>query len=386
MNNNVLDEISQVLTNGGYENGVIEVMRLILNNTMEIERAEHLKANPYERTQHREGYASGFKDKSIATRYGQIPLRIPQTRYANFYPSCIEKGNRMERSLKAALAEMYVMGVSTGKVTKITEELCGLEISSSQVSRLTKELDPVFEQWRERPLGSFTYLVIDARYEKVRYGGTVKDLAVFWAIGITKEGRREVLGVTVSLSEAEVHWRTFFKSLVKRGLHGVEYIVSDDHSGLKSAIKSVFPGVVWQRCQLHLSQNAANHVSKNDNKKQVGLDIRNILQASDLNIAKQLLASFVEKYAKTEPALTAWAEENIPEGFNVFHLPEELRKKMRTSNMIERQNQEIKRRTRVVRIFPNENSCLRLVSAVLMEIHEEWISGPNYFSLASLES
>ena len=239
---------------------------------------------------------------------------------------------------------------------------------------------------RERPLGSFSHLVVDARYEKVRYGGVVQSLAVFWAIGITKDGRREVLGVTVSLSEAEVHWRTFFKSLVLRGLHGVEYIVSDDHLGLKSAIKAIFPGVVWQRCQFHLSQNAANHVSKKDNKKQVGFDIRNILQAPNLNIAKQLLTIFVEKYTKTEPALTAWAEENIPEGFNVFYLPEELRKKMRTSNMIERQNQEIKRRTRVVRIFPNENSCLRLVSAVLMEIHEEWISGPPYFSLASLES
>lgn len=386
MNNNVLDDINKVLICNGYENGVIEAMRLILNNTMEIERAEHLKAKPYERTDDREGYSSGFKNKTLNTRIGAISLKIPQTRNTDFYPNSIEKGTRTERALKASLAEMYIEGVSTRKITKITEKLCGFEVSSTQVSRVTKELDSIIKQWRERPLGAFAYLIVDARYEKVRYGGAVQDLAVIWAIGVTKQGYREVLGVTVSLSEAEIHWRNFLQNLVKRGLHGVEYIVSDNHVGLKKARKAVFNGVLWQRCQFHLARNAANHVSKKDNKKHVSIDIRNILQAPNLKIAKELLGEFIENYSKAEPALTSWVEENIPEGLSVFQLPEGIRKKFRTSNMIERQNEEIKRRTRVIRIFPNEASCLRLVASILMETHEEWISGQAYFSPSCLES
>jgi len=379
MNNNVLEEISEVLIAKGFSGGVINAIQILLNETMKIERQAYLNASPYERTEDRVSQGNGYKNKTLTTRVGKIELDVPQTRDGNFYPASIEKGIRSERALKIALAEMYIQGVSTNKVKKVTEALCGFEVSSMQVSNATKLLDEELEKWRERPLGQYVYLIPDARYEKVRYGGVVQDLAVIWAIGITPDGKREVLGVSVSLSEAEVHWREFFTSLVKRGLHGVEYIVSDDHLGLKAARKAVFPGAIWNRCHFHLAQNAQNHVSKKSNKELVARDIRTILEAPTLEMAQQALAQFVDKYQEEEPKLAKWAEENIPEGFNAYKVGPDNYKKLRTSNMIERFNREINRRTKVVGIFPNDASCLRLVTAVLVEIHDTWLTQKSYF-------
>ncbi len=233
-------------------------------------------------------------------------------------------------------------------------------------------------------MDSFAYIIFDARYENVRYAGSVKKLAVIWAIGVTSDGKREVLGISVSLSEAEVHWRNFMKSLTARGLSGVKYIVSDDHNGLTSALQTVFPGVLWNRCHTHLARNAQSYVSRKVNKANVASDIRDILQAPDRHTAKYLLDRFSKLWQEKEPKLVEWAEINIPEGFNVFCLPRNIRKKFRTSNLIERMNQELKRRSRVVRIFPNEAACLRLLSAVTLEIHEDWSTGRRYFSDDSL--
>jgi len=373
LQNNTLEEISQVLINNGCENALPKVMETLLNKAMIMERENHINAKPYERNEERVDFSNGFKAKNFNTRIGALNLRIPQTRQSGFYPSCLEKGKRSERSLILAMAEMYVQGVSNRKVTKVLEEMCGLEVSSSQVSRAAKSLDEQLEKFRNRRLCSFSYLIADARYEKIRYGGEIKDLAIIWAIGVTEDGFREVVGMAVSLSEAEVHWREFFKSLVERGLHGVKYIVSDDHIGLKNARKSVFPNVIWNRCHTHLARNAQSYVSKKNNKDLVASDIRNILQASDLNTANFLLGNFYEKWQKLEPKLVDWAEPNLTEGFAVFSLPQNIRKHLRTSNLIERMNQELKRRSRVVRIFPNENSCLRLLSALALELHESWI-------------
>jgi putative transposase len=305
-------------------------------------------------------------------------LAVPQVRGAKFYPRALERGSRSEKALRLALAEMYVQGVSTSKVTKITEELCGCEISSSDVSRATALLDEDLKRWRERPLGQVKYLILDARYEKVRHGASVVDCSVLIAIGVDAEGRRSVLGVSVSLSEAEVHWREFFKSLIERGLYGVELITSDAHAGLKEARKACFPGVPWQRCRFHLMRNALAHVPREEMKPEVMDDLRSVLDSANEQTASEQLGRVVRKYQKSAPKLAQWMEENVPESFAVFCLPPAHRVRLRTTNMLERINRELKRRTRVATLFPNEASLLRLVTAVLMELSEEWETGKRY--------
>ena len=286
----------------------------------------------------------------------------------------IEKGCRSERALKCAIAEMYVQGVSTRRVTEITKKMCGLEISSTQISRITKILDEEVNQFKERKLSQIPYLIVDARYEKVRVSGCVRDCAVLVAVGVNPEGKREILGFSVSLSEAEIHWREFLQSLVERGLSGVEYIVSDDHQGLKKARKAVFPSVIWQRCQFHYQQNVVHHVPKVALRKEIASAIRAIFNASDRDDAEAKKQKFIDKYYKQAPALTKWVELTIDECLNVFCLPESFRIKLRTSNSLENLNREIRRRTQIAAIFPNTEACQRLVGAVLVEIHEDWIS------------
>jgi putative transposase len=372
-NDNSLQDILELLTNSGLD-GATEALRMLLNAAMVLEREKYLGAAQYERSTQRRGYANGFKNKTVQTRSGALTVDVPQARDGNFYPSSLEKGIRSERALKNALAEMYVQGVSTRKVSAITEELCGFEISSSQVSRIAKELDVALTAWRQRPLGLCPYVYLDARYEKVRHGGVVVDCAVFVAIGVSENGTREVIGVSVELSEAEIHWRGFLKSLQERGLHGVQLIISDDHAGLGAARQATFPGVAWQRCQCHLQRNAASYVPKKEMRGAVAGDLRNVFDAPDRAEAERLLDKAVKSYEKTAPKLAGWLVENVSEGLTVFAYPKKHRRRIRTSNMVERLNQEIRRRTRVVRIFPNVASCLRLVSAVLMEISEDWAS------------
>ena len=276
---------------------------------------------------------------------------------------------------------MYVQGVSTRKVAKITEELCGFEISSTQVSRATAMLDEQLIAWRERPLGSFPYVILDARYEQVRHGGRGREGAVGIALGVYPAGKRQILGCSVSLSEAEPHWREFLSGLKDRGLHGIEYFVSDAHEGLKAARKAVFPSVPWQRCQFHLQQNAQRYVPRQSLKKKVAADIRAIFNAPDESEAKRLLDHFIQRYHAAAPKLASWAETALPEGFTVFDLPDQHRKRLRTTNVLERVNKEIKRRTRVATLFPNETSCLRLVTAVVMEISDEWETGRIYLTM-----
>lgn len=273
---------------------------------------------------------------------------------------------------------MYVQGVSTRKVTKIVEELCGCEVSSSDVSRAAALLDEELEQWRNQPIGEIKYLIVDARYEKLRQHGCIVDCAVFVAIGVDTEGRRRVLGVSVSQSEAEVHWREFFKSLIERGLHGLELIVSDAHGGIAEARKACLAGVPWQRCQFHLMKNAFQYVPKQMDSGQVSEDIKSVFDAADSDAAQAQLERVVRKYQQSAPKLATWMEENLPEGFAVFRLPPAHRKRLRTSNALERLNRELKRRTRVASVFPNEASLLRLITAVLVEQSEEWEAGKRY--------
>ena len=358
------------------------VLEKLFNLAMEMERSEFLGAGPYQRTEERRDHANGFKDKTVATRVGRLKLKIPQVRNLSFYPKSLERGCRSEKALKLAIAEMYVKGVSTRKVSKITEQLCGTEISATQVSRIAKLLDTELEQFRERELEEYRVVYLDAHYEKVRVNGTVQDLAILKALGVNRWGKREVLGVSATLSEAEVHWREFLQALQKRGLQGVELVVSDDHVGLRAARRAVFPSVPWQRCQFHLGQNAQAHAHKRTQGREIGQAIRDIFNSPSLADAEAMVTRVAERFQKENPKWVKWLEENIQEGFTVYRFARSTHRKIRTINVLERVNEEIRRRTRVVGIFPNEDSVLRLTSAVLAEIHEEWLTGRQYLNLA----
>lgn len=353
----------------------------LLEIAMNVEREHALGAAPYQRTSERVGYANGYKPKTIDTRAGSITVQVPKARGVEFYPSALERGVRSERALKAAIAEMYVKGISTRKVTSVVKELCGLEISSSQVSRAASLLDEELEAWRRRPIGLVSYLILDARYEKVRHGGSVINCAILTAIGVLPSGQRTILGTSCSLSEAEVHWRDFLESLIERGMRGVTLVVSDDHAGIRAAREALFPGVPWQRCQFHLAQNAMAYVPKVGMRREVAEDIRAIFNASDRHDAEQRLATAVRKYQPTAPKLATWMETALPEGLTVFSLPADHRRRLRTTNCLERIHREIKRRTRVASLFPNEASVERLVSAILCEIDEEWATGRIYLTM-----
>ena len=380
---NRIAAVLELLTEQGFE-GMSSAIELLLNEAMKLERSEYLGAGPYERTDDRRGYSNGYKAKHVKSRLGELDLEMPQVRGVEaFYPKALERGERSERALKLAVAEMYVQGVSTRKVTAITKQLCGLEISSSQVSRVAKLLDEELEAWRTRELGEYRYLLLDARYEKVRHGGRIVSCALLYAVGIDLEGKRSVLGVSVSLSEAEVHWRALLKDLVERGLHGVRMVTSDDHAGIKAALAATFSGVAWQRCQFHLQQNAGAYVPRIDQRKAVARDVRAIFDAPDEVEAKRLLSKAATTWRKPAPRLATWMEDNLPEGFTVFSLPPAHRRRLRTSNLLERLSREIKRRTRVATLFPNEASLLRLASAVLSEVSEEWETGRVYLRMES---
>jgi len=373
----LLEDVIQMLAANG-DNKFSRVIEKVVNEAMKLERAKVLNAEPYERTEGRAGYANGFKDKTLALATGKVLLKIPQVRGLEFYPSCIEKGIRSERALKLAIAEMYVKGVSTRRVSDIVEILCGTEVSSSQVSRLGKELDKEVSAWRARPLGQIQYLVVDATYESVREDSSVVKQALLVAIGVDYNGNRHILDTAVAGSEAEINWRNFLEGLIRRGMHGLQMITSDDHAGLRAAIDAVFPGILWQRCQFHLQQNARAYVSRKDDVPVVANDIRKVFNAPDRENAERYLKQLVDKYQKTHPRLAAWADENIREGLSVFSIPQNHRRKMRTSNLAERQMKEINRRTKVVGVFPNADSLLRLAASMLIEQNDQWQSEKRY--------
>jgi putative transposase len=377
VNSSELNTAVEMILNEGVE-GLSKAFEVLYNEAMKIERSRYLQAEPYQRTEERVDYANGYKPKQLNSRLGKLALLIPQVRSGQFYPSLLDKGSRSERALKLAVAEMYIKGVSTRKVTEVMEVLCGFEVSSQDVSRATELLEEQLATWRNRPLGYYRYLFLDARYEKVRMDNLVRDCAVLIAVGVNGQGQRDVVGISVSLSEHEVHWRAFLQSLQQRGLHGAELIISDAHAGLKEARKTLFPGVPWQRCQFHLQQNAQGYVPKKSLKAQVAFDIRAIFNAPNLTEAERLLTLTVKKYQQSAPALAQWMETNLPEGFSVFHFPNNHWRKLRTTNPLERVNREIKRRTQVVSIFPNTQSCERLITALLIEMTEGWMTDPTY--------
>jgi transposase-like protein len=365
--------MEQLIENGSEE--MAAVFAGLFNLAMRIERERFLGAGHYERTPERCGYANGTRPKKLDTPAGTVRVEVPKTagHEAPFYPQALERGRRSCRAVMLAVAEMYIKGVSTRDAEAVMRQF-GLEsLSSTQVSRAAALLDEELEAWRTRPLGEIKYLIVDARYEKLREGGVVRDAAVLSAIGIGPDQRRRVLGVSCALSEAEVHWRAFLESLVARGLRGVSYIVSDDHPGLGAARKAVLGGATWQRCQFHLAQNAIHHAPNITIRKAIGKELRRVWNARDGKAAEAELRQLVAAYREPAPRLAAWLETAVPEGLAVFSLPERHHKRMRTSNPMERSiQQEIKRRTVKVRVFPNQASLERLVTAILVEIDEKW--------------
>lgn len=381
-------ELLEYIIEHGGEVASARIQETLLNEAMLLEREQHLGAGRYERSPERVGYANGFKPRQLNSRVGSLNLRIPQTRDSNFFPKVLERGCRSERAFLAAICQMYIQGVSTRKVTDILEALCGFEITSQQVSNTVKAIDEEIKTWRGRALGPTPILFLDAEYEKVRHDGNVQNLAVLTAAGVDEDGNRRILGVSVSTGEAEVNWREFLEGLTERGLCGVRLIVSDAHSGLKKATARSFPGVPWNRCQFHLQQNLMSKVTSLDKRKLVASEVRSILKAPDIKQAEENLFKVVKKYRGKDDLLADWIEENVPEGLSVLRLgwPDHHQRRLRTNNMLERIYKEVRRRTKVVSIFPNAASLLRLVSAIFMEIDEDWQSQKVYLDMSDLLS
>jgi putative transposase len=357
----------------GGEDFLRELVQRTVQQVLESEMTRFLGAGTYERNGERRGWRNGYKPRTLKTRVGELELMVPKDRDGEFQTEWFERYPRSEKALVLAMLQMDVEGVSTRKVSAITEALCGLEVSKSQVSSLTAKLDAEIAEWRMRPLTlSYPYLVVDARYEKVRPGGAVVSQGVLVATGIDERGYREVLGAWVAESESEASWGEVFAELRQRGLRGVRYVVSDDHAGMVKAIGRHFQGAVWQRCQVHFVRNALSLCGVQQ-RPLVLSRMRSVTEAPTRETAQNALALAVAELEKKAPKTALLLEEHGEEILGVDALPEAHRKRMRTTHMLERQNQELKRRTRVVRVFPNGQSCLRLVSALLMETSQEWM-------------
>lgn len=363
-----------------------QIVERVLQQLLEAQITEHIGAAPYERTDQRKGYRNGYKERTLKTRVGTLELMVPQDRDGTFSTSLFAHYQRNEKALVLSLMEMYVEGVSTRKVKEVTEELCGTSFSKSMVSRLSGDLDAELETWRTRPLdeASYPYLFVDARYEKVRAGSRIISEGVLVVSGVRDDGFREILAVDVADVESETTYQDLFRPLKERGLSGVELVTSDDHAGLKAAIARHFHGASHQRCQVHFSRNLMERVSF-DKRKELAADLRTVFDAPERSMAMTLAEGIADKWRESYPKVAEHLEEHIEECLSCLAFPESHRRRIRSTNGLERVNQEIRRRSRVVRIFPNRGSCLRLVSAVVAEISEEWVTGKRYLNMAELE-
>ena len=361
------------------------LIREVLQQVMEAEMEDLVGAEKSERTPNRSGYRSGYYGRTLVTRVGKLELRVPQDRQGRFRTEIFERYQRSEKALVSALTEMYVQGVSTRKVKAVTEELCGHEFSSSTISRMNQSLDKELDKFAKRRLeDAYPYLILDARYEKVRESGVIRSQAVMIAIGIDWEGRRCVLAVELANRESASSWKEFVLSLKQRGLNGVELVVSDDHAGLRAAIREVMPEAAWQRCYVHFLRNALDHLPRKADDECM-TELRWIYDRRTIEEARQDLAAWLKKWGKRYQKLCDWVEANIEETLTFYRLPRQHHKNMKSTNLLERLNEEIKRRTLVVRIFPNTASCLRLVRALAVEMHENWIEAIRYLNMEYLK-
>jgi len=384
------------------------LMEKVFNQILQAEMTEHLGADRYERSENRSGHRNGSYERQLTTRVGQLTLEVPRCKDGSFSTKLFQRYQRSEKALVLALMEMVVQGVSTRRVKKITTELCGREFAKSTVSRLTKRLDEQVKAWDERPLeGGYPFLVLDAMHVKVRRQGGVRSTAVLLAVGINEEGQREILGLHMALSETEEAWKSFLTNLSKRGLAGVEHVTSDRDRGLEEAIRQQLPGVIWTPCHAHLRRNVLDDTPDEwrDSMKDL---MDEVLQASSqpeawrifeeiLEGERRQMVTVVSEEGQTEeidaykklreeaaPAL-ATLTENVEDATSVLALPGKYRRRLRTTNMIERLIEEVRRREKVIRIFPNIDSAWRLIGALLAEKHEEWSTGRKYLDMAEFQ-
>ena len=378
----------------GSGNLFAEAIRTLINTALLAQRDAHLGCEQYERSADSNGQRNGFKPRTVRTSTGKITLDVPQVRNSEtpFQPLIpgFEQGKRVDRALNLAIAEMYLQGVSTRKVAKVMQEICGGNgVSASYVSQCTTQLDELFEKWRTRHLPPIAHLFLDATYTKARLNGVIADCAVFVAVGIEAEtGRRIVLGVSVGLSEAAEHWSTFIQSLIMRGMNRPLTVTSDDHMGIRAALARTLTGVLWQRCQFHFQQNAQAYVTSSRYKTIAAAHIRTIFNAGSRNMANIMISNVLSVFrADGQNKLADWLENNIEECLTVIDCPPEVQKRLRTSNIMESINRQLKRRTNVISIFPSEASLLRIVTAKAMDLSDEWegLNGKAYISPEKLQ-
>lgn len=360
------------------------LIRQVMQEVLEAEMTEALGAEPGERTEARLGYRAGYYPRTLITRVGKLELRVPRDREGRFSTELFERYARSEKALVSALAEMYVQGVSTRKVKRVTEELCATSFSASTISRINAGLDETLSEFARRPLDEpYPFLILDARYEKVREGGVVRSQAVLIAIAINHDGFRQVLAVELANRESQTSWRDFLIRLRERGLSGVEVVVSDDHAGLRRALREILPEAAWQRCYVHFLRNALDHMPRKADDDCLK-ELRWLYDRRNLQEAERDLSAWLARWQGKYPKLCDWVEENIAETLTFYRLPRECHKHLKSTNMLERMNEEIKRRTRVVRIFPNQESCLRLIRALAVETHEGWLEEHRYLNMQLL--
>jgi putative transposase len=382
-----LEEALQVVLAAEADNPLRQMLEWMVQQALELEMGEHLGADPYERSKERLGYRNGHRPRVFTTAVGDLNLLIPQDRDGTFSTSLFERYQRCDKALALSMMEMYLQGVSTRKVASITETLCGRSFSSQQVSRLAAELDEILEEWRTRSLRGevYPYIFADATYQKVRENGRVVSKGVLIVMGINTQGRREILSVRIADTENATTWSDTFRDLKERGLTGVLLVTSDDHEGLKAAVNRHFQGSSWQRCQFHFMQNVLPLCSKSE-RRALRVSLRAVFDAEDIDSANRLVNEILIRWQEKKPAIADRIEEGMMDALTCFHFPPAHRKKIRTSNVLEWLNGQLRKRTRVVRIFPNEASALRLVTALAMEQSEEWETSPRrYVDIGRLE-
>ena len=374
------DLLTNLLSDSG--EGMKKLVESVLNQVLEAQMVDHLGADRHERSSDRTGYRNGYRERQLTTRVGTLILRVPQTRDGNFSTDLFRRYQRSEQALVLALMEMVVQGVSTRKVTHITEELCGATFSKSTVSSLATGLSARVNHWRNRRLkGPYPFLLLDALMIHVRKNESVVPVAALIATGISEEGQREILGLTLGDSENEASWDDMLRDLKSRGLSGVDLVVSDDHKGLKKAVQRHFQGVRWQRCQVHFLRNLLGHATASQ-RGPLALALGRLFRADTKEEARAIKNEILETFEKKAPKSMDCLEEGFEESLTILSFSRKYRVRLRSTNSQERLNEEVRRRERVIRIFPNEDSAIRLIGALLSEFHEQWSTGKKYFDMA----
>src|SRR5690625_366545 len=351
------------------------ILTTVFNQLMEQQRTQYIQANEYERSDSRTSQRNGYYERNWTTRIGTLELKVPRTRDGKFSPTVFERYQRNEKALLVSMLEMYISGVSTRKVSNIVEQLCGSSVSKSFVSKLTAELDPMVQEWRNRSLSetTFPYIVTDVLYIKVREDNRVVSKSCHIAIGINEDGDREIIGFMIQDGESESTWTSFFEHLKNRDLKGTKLIISDAHHGLVSAIRKSFTGVSWQRCQVHFMRNILDYVPKKDSKP-FREALKSIFRITDIEIARDAKNELIDKFNDNKRYEKACKilDEGFEDAFQ-YTVVANGHSRLKSTNAIERLNQEVRRREKVIRIFPNTDSATRLIGALLMDIHEKWI-------------